>query len=72
MISKIIPGGAADKEGSLKEGDRIISVGQNDGGNEAGCIISLCNGMCEQRFDALQRDTRHDTSFAMSERRVHA
>ena len=41
VISKIIPGGAADKEGSLKEGDRIISVGQNDGANEADKMIDV-------------------------------
>jgi len=40
-ISKIIPGGAADKEGSLKEGDRIISVGQNDGTNEADKMLDV-------------------------------
>ena len=41
VISKIIPGGAADKEGSLKEGDRIISVGQNDGNNEADKMVDV-------------------------------
>jgi carboxyl-terminal processing protease len=41
VISKIIPGGAADKEGSLKEGDRIISVAQNDGSNEADKMVDV-------------------------------
>jgi carboxyl-terminal processing protease len=41
VISKIIPGGAADKEGSLKEGDRIISVAQNDGSNEADKFVDV-------------------------------
>jgi carboxyl-terminal processing protease len=41
VITKIIPGGAADKEGSLKEGDRIISVGQNDGTNDADKMVDV-------------------------------
>ncbi len=32
VVSKIIPGGAADKEGHLKPEDKIIGVGQGDGG----------------------------------------
>ncbi len=32
VISKIIPGGAADKQGELKEDDHIVSVGQGDEG----------------------------------------
>lgn len=32
IISKIIPGGAADKQGTLKTDDRIVSVGQGDSG----------------------------------------
>jgi carboxyl-terminal processing protease len=40
-ITKIIPGGAADKEGSLKEGDHIVSVGQNDGSNEADKMVDV-------------------------------
>ena len=31
-VTKIIPGGAADKQGDLKPDDRIVSVGQNDEG----------------------------------------
>lgn len=31
VVSKIIPGGAADKNGKLKEKDRIVSVGQAEG-----------------------------------------
>lgn len=31
VVSKVIPGGAADKHGKLKPEDRIISVGQADG-----------------------------------------
>lgn len=31
-ISDVIAGGAAHKEGSLKKGDRIVSVGQNENG----------------------------------------
>lgn len=32
VISKIIPGGAAEKSGKLKNEDRIVSVGQGEGG----------------------------------------
>jgi carboxyl-terminal processing protease len=32
MIDKLIPGGAAAKQGDLKVGDRIVSVGQGDAG----------------------------------------
>lgn len=32
IVSKVIPGGAADKEGSLQEGDRIIGVAQDEDG----------------------------------------
>ncbi len=32
VIAKIIPGGAADKHGKLKAGDRIVSVGQGEEG----------------------------------------
>jgi carboxyl-terminal processing protease len=32
VVSKIIPAGAADKEGHLKPEDKIIGVGQGDGG----------------------------------------
>ena len=32
MIDKLIPGGAADKQGELKVGDRMVSVGQGDDG----------------------------------------
>lgn len=32
VITKIIPGGAADKQGDLKVNDRIVSVGQGDDG----------------------------------------
>lgn len=32
VVSKIIPGGAADKEGHLKPEDKIIGVGQGDAG----------------------------------------
>ncbi len=31
-ITRIIPGGAADKQGELKPGDRIVSVGQDEEG----------------------------------------
>ncbi len=31
-VTRIIPGGAADKHGELKTGDRIVSVGQDDDG----------------------------------------
>ncbi len=41
VISKLIPGGAAELEGSLKEGDRIISVGQNDGANPADAMVDV-------------------------------
>lgn len=33
VIEKLIPGGAADKGGQLKEGDRVISVGQGEEGD---------------------------------------
>jgi len=32
VVSKVIPGGAADKQGELKADDHIVSVGQGDGG----------------------------------------
>ncbi len=32
VVTNVIPGGAADKEGTLKEEDRIVSVGQGDDG----------------------------------------
>lgn len=32
VVSKVIPGGAADKQGELKEDDHIVSVGQGDTG----------------------------------------
>lgn len=32
-VSKVIPGGAADKHGKLKTGDRIVSVGQGEAGD---------------------------------------
>ena len=32
VVSKVIPGGAADLNGKLKPQDRIVSVGQGDGG----------------------------------------
>jgi len=32
VVNKIIPGGAADKEGSLEHEDRIVSVGQDEDG----------------------------------------
>jgi carboxyl-terminal processing protease len=41
VISKIIPGGAADKGGELKEGDRIISVGQNDGASGTDKMVDV-------------------------------
>ena len=31
-VTKVIPGGAADKHGMLKPEDRIVSVGQGNGG----------------------------------------
>jgi carboxyl-terminal processing protease len=33
VIDKLIPGGPADKNGQLKAGDRIVSVGQGDNGD---------------------------------------
>ena len=32
MVNKIIPGGAADKDGQLKAEDKIIGVGQGPNG----------------------------------------
>ena len=31
-LTSIVPGGAADKDGRLKPGDRIVSVGQGESG----------------------------------------
>lgn len=31
VVTKVLPGGAADKEGSVKEGDQLVSVGQATG-----------------------------------------
>jgi carboxyl-terminal processing protease len=33
VVTKVIPGGAADKHGKLKVEDRIVSVGQGEGGD---------------------------------------
>jgi carboxyl-terminal processing protease len=33
VVSKVIPGGAADKAGVLREDDRIVTVGQNESGD---------------------------------------
>jgi carboxyl-terminal processing protease len=33
VIDKLIPGGPADKNGQLKAGDRVVSVGQNEEGD---------------------------------------
>lgn len=41
VISKVIPGGAADKQGELKEGDRIISVAQNDGSDAENTFVDV-------------------------------
>jgi len=37
-LTSIVPGGAADKDGRLKTGDRIVSVGQGDDGKLADVI----------------------------------
>ena len=51
VISKIIPGGAADKEGSLKPEDRVIGVGQDEDGeivdvvdNRLSDVVKLIRG----------------------------
>ena len=39
VVSRVIPGGAADKQGDLKPEDRITSVGQ--GGDETGEVVDV-------------------------------
>ena len=41
VIKRIVPGGAADKEGSLKVEDRIVSVGQGEQGDELIDVIDM-------------------------------
>ena len=43
IVSKVIPGGAADKQGELKPEDRIVSVGQGDEGEMADVVDMRLN-----------------------------
>lgn len=54
VVSKIIPGGAADKHGKLKATDRIVSVGQDDEGEmvdvrdmKLGDVVKLIRGKAD-------------------------
>jgi carboxyl-terminal processing protease len=39
-IAHIVPGGAADKQGELKAGDKVLGVGQGDDGDFVDCVDS--------------------------------
>ena len=56
VIDKIIPGGAADKQGELKVGDRIVSVGQGDEGRRGRCG----RNEAQRRREADSRQGGHD------------
>ena len=48
VISKIIPGGAADKNGKLKPEDRIVSVGQGEDGEMVDVVDMKLNDVVKQ------------------------
>lgn len=46
-ISKVIPGGAADKHGKLKEDDRVVSVGQGENGEMVDVVDMKLNDVVQ-------------------------
>jgi carboxyl-terminal processing protease len=48
MVHNIIPGGAADKEGSLKPGDKIVGVGQGTDGPVEDIVDMKLNDVVEK------------------------
>ncbi len=48
VVSKIIPGGAADKHGKLQPEDRIVSVGQGDDGEMVDVVDMNLNDVVKQ------------------------
>lgn len=48
VVNKIIPGGAADKDGRLKEGDRIVGVGQGTDGEMEDVVDMKLDDVVEQ------------------------
>ncbi|MBP88198.1 MAG: tail-specific protease [Planctomycetaceae bacterium] len=47
VVSKVIPGGAADKDGRLKPDDRIVSVGQGDTGEMVDVVDMKLNDVVQ-------------------------
>ncbi|HEY6563659.1 MAG TPA: S41 family peptidase, partial [Pirellulaceae bacterium] len=47
ILERIIPGGAADKHGKLKPKDRIVSVGQGDGGEMTDVVEMKLNDVVD-------------------------
>jgi carboxyl-terminal processing protease len=48
VIDKLIPGGPADKNGQLKAGDRVVSVGQGDSGEFIDVVDMKLNDVVEK------------------------
>jgi len=48
VIDKLIPGGPADKNGQLKAGDRVVSVGQGDSGEFVDVVDMKLNDVVEK------------------------
>ncbi len=48
VVSNVIPGGAADKDGRLKEDDYIVSVGQGDSGDMVDIVESPLKTVVDQ------------------------
>ncbi len=48
VIDKLIPGGPADKNGQLKAGDRVVSVGQGDSGDFVDVLDMKLNDVVEK------------------------
>jgi len=48
VIDKLIPGGPADKNGQLKAGDRVVSVGQGDTGDFVDVVDMKLNDVVEK------------------------
>jgi len=48
VIDKLIPGGPADKNGQLKAGDRVVSVGQGDSGDFVDVVDMKLNDVVDK------------------------
>jgi carboxyl-terminal processing protease len=48
VIDKLIPGGPADKNGQLKSGDRVVSVGQGETGESVDVVDMKLNDVVEK------------------------